>query len=193
MLYSNNNLNKNKKGFTLIELMVVLSIISLLATIILGSLSNAREKARISRARQDLIQINNALNLYISKYNKAPKEFTSTTSWINQWNTPNCQGDYYMNNGTTDVNSLQDRPNGQVLNYFNTEISEFLSTIPIDPWGQQYIVDAVYNCSIGNPLGCENQTSGIWINAIHSGGPNKSAVNVYDSDNIVLMICDHTN
>jgi prepilin-type N-terminal cleavage/methylation domain-containing protein len=42
------NLNTDfKKGFTLIELLVVISIISLLSSIILGSVNEAREKARI--------------------------------------------------------------------------------------------------------------------------------------------------
>ena len=39
---------KTKKGFTLIELMVVISIVSLLSSIILSSLSTARQKATIA-------------------------------------------------------------------------------------------------------------------------------------------------
>jgi len=42
----------SKKGFTLIELLVVISIISLLSSIVMASLNESREKARIAAAQQ---------------------------------------------------------------------------------------------------------------------------------------------
>ncbi len=42
----------NKKGFTLVELLVVLSIISLLSSIVYANISGAREKARMTSIRQ---------------------------------------------------------------------------------------------------------------------------------------------
>ncbi len=57
---------KNTKGFTLIELLVVVAIIGILSSVVLASLNSAREKARDTRRKSDLKQIQNALELYYS-------------------------------------------------------------------------------------------------------------------------------
>jgi prepilin-type N-terminal cleavage/methylation domain-containing protein len=57
---------KNQKGFTLIELMVVVAIISLLSGVVLASLDIARSKARDGVRYSDMKQIKNAIELYYS-------------------------------------------------------------------------------------------------------------------------------
>ncbi len=63
-----------KKGFTLIELLVVIAIISLLSSIIFGSLQQARAKARDKKRIQDLVQLRNALELYREANGKYPSD-----------------------------------------------------------------------------------------------------------------------
>jgi len=65
---------KNTKGFTLVELLIVVAIISLLSSIVLVSMKKAREKARDSVRKQDLKTIQMALELYWDKYEKYPPE-----------------------------------------------------------------------------------------------------------------------
>ena len=54
-------IRKKIGGFTLIELMMVISIVALLSSIVLASLASAKEKARVTRAKLDILTIANAV------------------------------------------------------------------------------------------------------------------------------------
>jgi len=60
------------RGFTLIEVLVVTSIIGVLSGIVLAALSNSRARARDAKAIAELRSINIALQLYYDKYNTYP-------------------------------------------------------------------------------------------------------------------------
>src|ERR1051326_8691937 len=51
-------------GFTLIEIMVVVVILSILAAFIIPKLSQEPEKARVAKAKQDIRALESALELY---------------------------------------------------------------------------------------------------------------------------------
>jgi prepilin-type N-terminal cleavage/methylation domain-containing protein len=77
------SLNKNKQGFTLIELMVVISIIGVLATVVMGNLNDARSKARDTNRKMTLNRIQIALELYHNKYNTYQ---VAGSGWMNGGN-----------------------------------------------------------------------------------------------------------
>ena len=69
-------MNIKSKGFTLIELLVVVAIIGILATVVLSSLSSARERARDAKRLADVKTIQNALEMYHLDNGRYP-----TPSW----------------------------------------------------------------------------------------------------------------
>ena len=61
-----------RKGFTLIELLVVIAIIGILASVVLTSLSSAREKSRDAKRISEIVQISKALELYFDNNQSYP-------------------------------------------------------------------------------------------------------------------------
>jgi len=59
--------NSDKKGFTLIEILIVVAIIALLSSVILVGLGTFRAKGRDSRRMADLREVQNGLELYFIK------------------------------------------------------------------------------------------------------------------------------
>ncbi len=56
--------NKTQQGFSLIEIMVVVVILGILAAIVVPEIVKRPDEARVVKARQDVIAIQNAMDLY---------------------------------------------------------------------------------------------------------------------------------
>ena len=65
-----------KKGFTLVELLVVLTVIAVLVTISVFGLQGARESARDSRRKSDLETIRSGLEIYRADCDAYPSSIT---------------------------------------------------------------------------------------------------------------------
>ncbi|MGB9911055.1 MAG: type II secretion system protein [Microgenomates group bacterium] len=64
--------NNQDKGFTLIELLVVITILGILAVIGLGSFSSSQMKGRDAQRKNDLSQIQKALEMYYNDNGSYP-------------------------------------------------------------------------------------------------------------------------
>ena len=69
-----------QRGVTLIELLVVLVIIAILATTILPNFLDAPDKARITKAKQDIKSIENALLIYKLDNFNYPSDLSALSS-----------------------------------------------------------------------------------------------------------------
>lgn len=68
---------KNQKGFTLIELLVVIAIIGILATIVLASLSTARQKGNNAKIESQLAAVRSGAELFYG--NQTPPAYAAST------------------------------------------------------------------------------------------------------------------
>jgi prepilin-type N-terminal cleavage/methylation domain-containing protein len=90
-------LQKNRGGFTLVEIMIVVAIIALLAAIAVPNFLRARKRSQASRILEDLRMIDAAVDQYAIEYNKAAGD---TVSWAGV--------QLYLKKGSNLYNTAQD-------------------------------------------------------------------------------------
>lgn len=113
----NNSLSRSKhtrhSGFTLIEIMIVVVILGILASIVVPNIMESPNEARIVKAKQDIRTLEGALNLYkLDNFNYPTTE----------------QG----------LESLVSKPSGQP-EAKNWKKKGYMKKLPKDPWGNEYL------------------------------------------------------
>lgn len=73
---------KNKKGFTLIELIVVIAILGILAAVAIPSYSGFQEKAKVSTNDANLKTIASAIQVYNAEKGAYPKTAGEMTTCV---------------------------------------------------------------------------------------------------------------
>jgi prepilin-type N-terminal cleavage/methylation domain-containing protein len=108
-------LNKNRGGFTLVEIMIVVGIIALLAAIAVPNFLRARKRAQGTRCLEDLRIIDSAVDQYAIENNKVTGNSVAWTDVQNYLKTGsvlyNSQGfdmfgNAYNTNSTFSVDSI---------------------------------------------------------------------------------------
>ena len=101
-----------QRGFTLIEMMVVIVIMGILASLIVPKIMGRPDEARIIAAKQDIASVMQALKLY-----KLDNQHYPTTE----------QG----------LQALVTKPSSTPIPS-NWKSSGYLEKLPVDPWGNPY-------------------------------------------------------
>ena len=188
----------HRKGFTLIELLVVISIISLLASIVLASLGTAREKAKIARATQDLIQLRNAISLLAFDTGKWFFGCPTNKSVNAEVSMDNTQSGIFVRptveiTKQVGVNIICEWTAEEVVAWKGPYMDSSL-----DPWGTPYQFDSDYVAYENRPdlatpgsFDCPNDpdpTNNPSVATLVSFGLNKSGTNLYNCDDIFLSL-----
>lgn len=167
----------NNKGLTLIELLIVVTIMGILAATVAFSIREMVSRGRVAKAQGDANSIAKAIRQLELDTNQQPSGqsaagCTGTTEVV--LNTGNTVGLLNNNGGT-----------------FTNWKGPYIEELPKDPWNQDYIFDPDYTCDPAIK-GCEKLTDGTVVKAVHSGGENRSGIDAYasgDTDDILVVLC----
>lgn len=116
-IFSSGNANysvigKKSQGFTLIEIMVVVIIMGILAAILVPRVIDRPEQARIVKAKQDILAIQDALDLYKLDNGSYPTTEQGLQALVTKPSIPPIPSNY--------------------------KDAGYLPRVPVDPWGNVY-------------------------------------------------------
>jgi len=168
--------SKKSTAFTLVELLVVISIIAILAGLLLPAVNGALESAKKTQGKSTAVQIAAAVSTYEMEYGKLPPLSSSSSS----------------SDTTGDVESFLTRILGGVSNNIdNSRTITFLemssykkgkggtnsSGAYLDPWGSAYQITLDHNYDNSINAGTNSQTLkkkvGVWNDpSKHSDSPS---------------------
>lgn len=100
----------SQKGFTLIELMVVVVILSILAAVVIPRVMDRPEQARVSAAKNNIRAISSALDLYKLDNHRYPSTDQGLDALVSR----------------PDLQPQPENWNG------------YMNKIPLDPWGNEF-------------------------------------------------------
>ncbi|MFT7053304.1 MAG: general secretion pathway protein G [Psychromonas sp.] len=106
--------NNQQKGFTLLEIMVVIVILGILASLVVPNLMGNKDKADRQKVVSDLVALENALDMY-----RLDNSYYPSTD----------QG----------LNALVEEPSGTPTPR-NYREEGYIRRLPQDPWGNDYIL-----------------------------------------------------
>jgi general secretion pathway protein G len=126
-------------GFTLIEIMVVILILGLLATIVVQSLRGATDKAKRTKAQADISELKTALDRYYLDSGSYPTTDQGLQALISAPTSGNIPTNY--------------------------EQGGYIERIPPDPWGHPYFFQSDGNNYILKSFGADGVEGGEGKNA----------------------------
>jgi prepilin-type N-terminal cleavage/methylation domain-containing protein len=179
------------RGFTLMEMAIVLAIISVLAAVLTPVVMNYVDQARVSRAEADVKTIADAIRLYqrdIARYpiyanmTQAATDTPSATELVGPGNAPTPNASWSSFTTTTDLTlSLNANLLGLPTSAQVGKVAyrgPYIGSLDSDPWGNRYVVTAT-NLKVSGTN---------WAFVISAGSDGVLATNPSQPNTIAFMV-----
>lgn len=143
-------MHKNRSGFTLVELVIVIAVIAILAAITVASYTGIQARSRDAKRRTDIANIIKGMELYYHDNGQYPVRGSSTGSPLEGWFTSGDTSWQFLSGSLTSVSD-------------ETSASPAMDKVPTDPTntangtptngGYVYAVYVNQNNACGAPTG----------------------------------------
>lgn len=138
-------MKSNRRGFTLIEVIVVAAIISLLAGILVPMIFNQLDSAKEAKALAECKTISTSILMFRKDTGKWPYYVESDcnqtyTTLEGSGIQPTDSNGWQIDSNPALLSSILNLPAGQTC-YKNQKVLAYLPTVNEDPWGYRYIVN----------------------------------------------------
>lgn len=182
---------KKQKGFTLVELLVVIAIVGVLSTLATVAVNAARKNSKTTKAFSDISELRKAIDMMEIDTMRWPgnQQVNQIGSMANN---ELCGPDA---NANACVNSFIGGVGGLTANggAFLSWSGPYMNPFDLDPWGYEYFFDTDYRIDAnGDPCECTN-VGCIDAVVIGSYGPDglgvpTGAAGSYGCDDIILVL-----
>ncbi len=183
------NLSQRSKGFTLIEMLVVISIIGMLSSTLIVSLSKVRLRAHNSVVNQEIDQYRKALELY--RVSKGTYPVLEDDNWY-------CLGSGYPNNKCGhDTNPYSNSP------LLDAALRPYITLFPIDKTpvhflaldpensgftGDDNFTGAIYACQPNGNNGCTTVSIEWVISGTSDTCTVSDAIGIIGTDSVLCFL-----
>lgn len=130
---------RNKKGFTLMELLTVIAVMAVLAGLLLPALRRARMRARVAAAESMIASLQVALSMYNMDYGVFPASTNDTGTQYNgnSFAVPAAVGNNLVGALTSPTKG------GPYMEFRGRDLDEDGGDfVVLDPWGRAYVYTA---------------------------------------------------
>jgi prepilin-type N-terminal cleavage/methylation domain-containing protein len=179
------------RGFTMVELLTVIAIIAVLATLLITALANGKKKSRRILCTSNLRQISLALNMYLDDYPKRPPgyEFLTSDKYLPAKSVLLCPEDKTGNWGGIVRDGLGGSLPPSAANSVSVDANggKFAPMPGVDPVAYSFLHPLPWQDWAWNILLEQGSAAGISACQLHGlGKPDPVAPSIYDYEGLVL-------